>query len=63
MSNSKALRSGIGYTIGNIFIKGINFLTLPIFSRLLSPEEFGIYNVFASYDLILFVILVIKNDV
>ena len=57
MSESKALRSGIGYTIGNIFIKGINFLTLPIFSRLLSPEEFGVYNVFASYDLILFVIL------
>ena len=57
MAESKALRSGVGYTIGNIFIKGINFLTLPLFSRLLSPEEFGIYNVFVSYDLILFVII------
>jgi len=57
MEEGKALRSGIGYTLGNILIKGINFLTLPIFSRLLSPEEFGIYNVFASYDLILFVVL------
>ena len=57
MSNSKALRSGIGYTIGNIFIKGINFLTLPIFSRLLSQEEFGVYNVFVSYDTMLFVIM------
>lgn len=57
MTKSKALRSGIGYTLGNILIKGINFLTLPIFSRLLTPEEFGIYNVFASYDLILFVVL------
>ena len=57
MSNSKALRSGIGYTIGNVLIKGINFLTLPLFSRLLSPEEFGVYNVFASYDAILFVLL------
>ena len=57
MSNSKALRSGIGYTLGNVLIKGVNFLTLPIFSRLLSPEEFGVYNVFASYDLILFVVL------
>lgn len=57
MSNSKALRSGIGYTIGNILIKGINFLTLPIFSRLLSQEEFGVYNVFVSYDAILFVIM------
>ena len=57
MSDSKALRSGIGYTIGNILIKGINFLTLPLFSRLLSPEEFGVYNTFISYDTILFVIL------
>lgn len=57
MSDSKALRSGIGYTIGNVLIKGINFLTLPIFSRILSQEEFGVYNVFASYDAILFVIM------
>jgi len=57
MSESKALRSGIGYTLGNILIKGINILTLPIFSRLLSPEEFGVYNVFVSYDAILFMLV------
>lgn len=57
MSDNKALRSGIGYTLGNILIKGINFLTLPLFSRLLSPEDFGVYNVFASYDAILFVLI------
>ena len=57
MSESKALRSGVGYTIGNFLIKGINILTLPIFSRLLSPDEFGVYNVFASYDAILFVLV------
>ena len=34
-----------------------SILTLPIFSRLLSPEEFGVYNVFVSYDSILFVII------
>lgn len=57
MATNKALRSGVGYTLGNILIKGINFLTLPLFSRLLSPEEFGVYNVFASYDAILFVLI------
>ncbi|MBQ8003704.1 MAG: oligosaccharide flippase family protein [Oscillospiraceae bacterium] len=57
MADNKVLRSGVGYTLGNILIKGINFLTLPIFSRLLSPEEFGVYNVFASYDAILFVLV------
>ena len=54
---SKAFHSGIGYTIGNILIKGVNFLTLPIYSRILTTEEFGVYNVFVSYDSILFVII------
>lgn len=54
---SKALSAGIGYTIGNILIKGINFIALPIFSRLMTTEEFGVYNVFLSYDAILFVVI------
>ena len=45
------------YTVGNILIKGINFLTLPLFSRLLTTEEFGVYNVFASYEAILYVVV------
>ena len=54
---NKALHAGLGYTIGNIFIKGINFLTLPLFSRLMTMEEFGTYNIFISYDAILSIIL------
>lgn len=57
-SNSgKAVRAGIGYTIGNVFVKGIGFLTLPLFSRLLTTEEFGIFNVFVSYEAILYVVI------
>lgn len=56
-NKSTALRAGLGYTIGNIFIKGINFLTLPLFSRLMTTAEFGTYNVFLSYDAILSVVL------
>ncbi len=52
-----AICAGLGYTIGNIFIKGINFLTLPLFSRLMTPAEFGTYNIFLSYDAILSIIL------
>ncbi len=55
--NNKAVKAGIGYTVGNILIKGINFLTLPLFSRLLTTEEFGVYNVFASYEAILYVVV------
>ena len=54
---SKAVSAGMGYTLGNILIKGINFLTVPIFSRMMSTDEFGVYNVFLSYDAILSVLI------
>lgn len=57
ITKSKATKAGIGYTVGNILVKGINFVSLPVFSRLLSTEEFGIYNIFIAYDAILYVIL------
>lgn len=57
MTKSKAARAGIGYTIANILIRGIGFLTLPIFSRLLDTYDFGVYNVFIAYDSILFVVI------
>lgn len=50
---NSAAKAGVGYTIGNILVKGINFLSLPLFSRLMTTEEFGIYNVFVSYEAIL----------
>ena len=56
-NNSQAVKAGLGYTIGNILIKGINFLTLPIFARLLTTDEFGVYNVFISYEAILLVLI------
>lgn len=52
-----AIKAGLGYTIGNILVKGINFLTLPLFSRLLTTAEFGVYSVYLSYDAILFVLI------
>lgn len=52
-STNKVVKAGAAYTIGNIFLKGIAFLTLPIFSRILTEEEFGIFNLYISYETIL----------
>ncbi len=57
MENKKAVKAGIGYTIGNFLIKGINFIAVPIFSRLMTTEEFGNYNTFISYDSFLYVFI------
>ncbi len=51
--SNKATKAGIGYTLANVLIKGIGFATLPLFSRILSTEDFGIYNVFIAYDSVL----------
>lgn len=52
-SGNKAAKAGIAYTVGNVLLKGIAFLTLPIFSRILTTEEFGFYNLYVSYETIL----------
>lgn len=55
--NTKVVKAGLGYTIGNYLIKGLTFLTIPIFSRLLSTTEYGKYNTFVAYENILFIII------
>ena len=52
-----AAKAGIGYTVGNILVKGINFVSLPFFSRLMTTDQFGVYNVFVSYEAILYLII------
>ena len=39
LKQSKVFKAGIGYTIGNVMVKGINFLAIPIFSRLLTDRK------------------------
>ena len=50
-------KAGLGYTIGNVLLKGVIFLTLPIFTNLLSIADFGLYNTYVSYELLLSAIL------
>lgn len=53
-SRGKILRAGAIYTAANVLLKGISFFTIPLFIRLLTPEEFGRYNVFISFEAIVF---------
>ena len=43
------LKAASWYTIGNILIKGVGFFVLPIFTRLMSTHEYGVYSVYTSY--------------
>ena len=52
-NGSKAVKAGVGYTVGNMLVKGITFLTIPVFTRLMSTESYGVFNTFNSYMTIL----------
>lgn len=55
--NSKALKSGIWYTLSNFLVKSIGFITTPIFTRLLSKADFGSYNNFISWQSIAVIVV------
>lgn len=55
-NNSKALKAGVWYTVGNFILKGSSFLTTPIFTRLLSKQEVGDFSNYSSWLSILMII-------
>ena len=59
-SNKAALKSGIWYTIANFLTRSVSFLTTPIFTRLLSHEDYGSYNTYVSWLSILDVLVTLQ---
>lgn len=51
--NSKLVQASFWYTIGNIFIKGINFITIPLYTNLMTVDEYGQINNFLSISAII----------
>lgn len=51
------LKAGLWYTLGNILVKAIAFLSLPIFTNLLTPEEFGVFGTYQAYETIITVFM------
>lgn len=48
-NSSTVVRSAAWYTLSNILVKGLGFITIPVFTRVLTQEEFGIYNNYLSW--------------
>lgn len=56
-SSNKVLKAGAGYVIGNYLLKGITFLSAPIFTRLLSTSEYGDFNTYLSFESIFYIVV------
>ncbi|MDA7639310.1 oligosaccharide flippase family protein [Akkermansiaceae bacterium] len=46
------LRDGWVYLSGSLLLKSLGFLSIPIMTRLLAPEDYGILSIFAAYSAI-----------
>lgn len=53
VTKSVLLKSGFWYTFTGFFSKGAVFLTTPLFTRLLTNEQYGNFTVFASWLVIM----------
>ena len=49
-SNIKAFKSGIWYIVANFLTAASSFLITPVFTRLLTREQYGVYNNFTSWQ-------------
>ena len=59
-NNVKAIKSGVWYIFANFLTTASAFLTTPFFTRLMSQEQYGMYNNFTSWQSI-FAILCTLN--
>jgi O-antigen/teichoic acid export membrane protein len=61
-NNSKALKSGLWYTISNFVTKSVGIITTPIFTRLLTKEDFGSFNNYLSWVAVFSIIITLNLE-
>lgn len=49
MDKTNLKQASVFYLVGNLFNKGIAFLTVPIFTRILSTADYGVINTYNSW--------------
>lgn len=47
---SVPVKASFWFTVCNFILKGISFITVPIFAKYLSPEEYGIVSIYNAYQ-------------
>lgn len=43
------IKASIWFVISTVLLKGISFITVPIFTRVMTSEQYGIYSVYLSW--------------
>lgn len=49
------MKASIWFTVCSFVQKGISFITVPIFTRLMSAEQYGMYSLYLSWDSVIII--------
>lgn len=49
-STGLAVKVGLWYVLSNFLVKAISFITTPLFARLMTPEQYGEFSNYASWQ-------------
>lgn len=55
-----ALKAGGWYTVSNFLLKGIGFITTPVFTRLMSKTEYGDYSNYTAWAAIIAILVTLE---
>ena len=56
ISKKLLLKSSVWYTASNFLTKAMSFITIPIFTRLMTKEQYGDFSIFASWQSVFLII-------
>lgn len=59
-NKNQALKSGFWFAICNIVQKSVMLITVPIFTRMMTPEEYGLTAIYQSWNSILAIIVTLS---
>lgn len=54
------VRASVAYMICNILQRCLSFITMPLFTRIMSTEQYGMYTVYTSWSSILMIFLTLN---
>ena len=54
------IKTTIWFTLCNFAVKGMAFIAVPLFTRLMSTEEYGIVTIYNSYQQVLLIIATLE---
>lgn len=55
-SMSNVTKAALWFAFASVLQKGISFFTVPIFTRIMTPEQYGLFNVYLSWVSVLTII-------